>query len=204
VADAPERPVGRIRWRRFIAVFTAGFLGAVGLMVAVANDALAVSFAVAGVPLKISADLLKGSGFVAFGTVDHEVDGTLHPVVVNAFRHAHLKGFCQSVVIPAPIIGPVTLRVTSPDVSAVDLVTDAQVIHGDITYTDVENNIDASTVTEGPRGLRGARGTSGTQADEVVVRDLRQIAWATTAETLHLENSTTIVLPGRHDCFDDK
>jgi Family of unknown function (DUF6230) len=204
VADAPERPVGRIRWRRFLAVFTAGFLGAVGLMVAVAQDALAVSFAVAGVPLKISADLLRGNGFVAFGTIDHEVDGTLHPVVVNAFRHAHLDGFCQSVVMPAPIIGPVTLRITSPDVSAEDLVTDAQVIHGDITYKDIETNIDASTVTEGPRGVRGARGASGTQAEEVIVNNLRQIAWASTAETLHLAHSTTVVLPGRHDCFDDQ
>ncbi|MFD2422469.1 DUF6230 family protein [Amycolatopsis pigmentata] len=204
MADAPERPVGRIRWRRFLAVFTAGFFGAVGLMVAVAQDALAVSFAVAGVPLKISADLLRGNGFVAFGTIDREVDGTLHPVVVNAFRHAHLDEFCQSVVMPAPFIGPVTLRITSPDVSAEDLVTDAQVIRGDITYKDIETNIDASTVTEGPRGVRGARGASGTQADEVIVKNLRQVAWASTAETLHLERSTTVVLPGRHDCFDDQ
>jgi hypothetical protein len=193
---------GRIRWRRFLAVFVAGLLGAGALMVGMVQGALAVSFAVAGTPLKVSADLLRGFGFVAFGAVDREVSGKLHPVAVNAFRRVFLNGFCQSVVTPnVPFIGDVTLRVVAPSVSAVNLVTDLVVISGDVSYQDIDINIDASTVTAGPPGVRGLPGTSGTQAQAVTVHNLRQIAWATTAGTLNLNGMVTTVLPGRHECF---
>lgn len=201
MTDVPERPAGRIRWRRFLGVFAAGAIGAGGIMVAIAQEALAVSFAVAGTPLKVTADQLHGKGFAAYGIVDHEINGRLHPVLVNAFRRATLDNFCQSVVTPVPILGLVTLRTTSPHVYAENLGVDVETIFGDVTYYDVEINRDASTLTEGPPGARGVPGTSGIQAAAVTVRNLKQIAWATVADTLRLGDSTTRVLVGNHSCF---
>jgi hypothetical protein len=193
---------GRIRWRHFLAVFVSGLLGAAALMVGMAQGALAVSFAVSGTPLKISADLLRGYGFVAFGTVDHEINGRLHPVVANGFRRTVLTGFCQSILTPrVPFIGDVTLRTTAPVTSAVNLVTDVAFISGDTTYQNVEINRDASTLTAGPPGVRGLPGTTGTQAQAVIVAHLRQISWATVAGTLTLNGMVTTVQRGRHECF---
>ncbi|TVT40958.1 cholesterol esterase [Amycolatopsis rhizosphaerae] len=201
MTDVPERPAGRIRWRRFLGIFAAGAIGAGGIMVAIAQEALAVSFAVAGTPLKTTADQLNGYGFVAYGAIDHEINGRLHPVLVNAFRRATLDNFCQSVTTPVPILGSVTLRTTAPHVYAENLGVDVELILGTVTYHDVEINRDASTLTDGPPGARGVPGTSGTQAAAVNVKDLRQIAWATVADTLRLSDSKTIVLIGNHPCF---
>ncbi|GDY32737.1 DUF6230 family protein [Gandjariella thermophila] len=193
---------GRIRWRHFLAIFVVGLAGASALVLGMARGALAVSFAVASTPVKVSADLLRGFGFVAYGVVDRELNGTPHPVVVNGFRKLFLNGFCQSIVTPhVPLIGDVTLRVTAPAVESENSVADLAFIAGDVTYEHIEVNIDASIVTAGPPGARGVPGTSGTQAAAVVVRNLREVQWASTAGRLHLSGMVTTVLPGRHECF---
>jgi hypothetical protein len=202
VTEVRRAQGGRIRWWRFVAVFAAAAIGAGGLMFAMARGALAVSFAVAGTPVKVSANLLRGVGFVAFGGVDHELSGRQHPVEVNGFRRVTLYGFCQSVVTPhVPFLGDVTLLTTSPSSTGTNLVTDIEFLAGDITYDDLDINIDASTVFKGPPGLRGVPGTFGTQADAVTVHNLRNVAWATTAATLYQPGMVTRVLIGRHECF---
>ncbi|GDY31786.1 DUF6230 family protein [Gandjariella thermophila] len=202
MVEATGTQGGRIRWRRFLAVFAAAVISAGGLMFGMARGALAVSFAVAGMPFKVSADLLQGFGFVTFGAVDRELTGRLHPVQVNAFRQVTLYGFCQSIVTPhVPFIGDVTLLTTAPSSTGVNLVTDLEFLAGDVTYNNVDVNIDASTVFKGPPGVRGVPGTSGAQANAVTVRNLRNVAWATTAGTLHQPGMVTRVLIGRHECF---
>lgn len=171
-------------------------------MFAMSQGALAVSFAVAGTPLKVTADLLKGFGFVAFGTVDRELSGRVHPVLVNGFRRVHLENFCQSIVTPhVPLVGDVTLLVTARTSDATNLLTDIEFISGDVSYENIEINRDASTLTLGPPGAVGAPGTTGSQATTVVVRNLRQVSWAVVAGTLHQEQMVTRVLRGRHECF---
>ena len=62
--------LGRTRWRRFALLFTpAVFLVGV-LMFMLMTGALAVSFAMSGIPFKLSASTLQGQGFVQYAQPD--------------------------------------------------------------------------------------------------------------------------------------
>ncbi|HEX5568004.1 MAG TPA: cholesterol esterase, partial [Streptomyces sp.] len=62
--DDQERPItGGVRWRRFAAVCVPGLAVTGVLAVALAEGALAASFAVSGQQFKVSADRLTGTGF---------------------------------------------------------------------------------------------------------------------------------------------
>src|SRR5262249_56885645 len=101
---------GRVRWRRFAAIFIPAFL-AIGVMVILAaQGALGVSFAISGVQFTVSADKLTGTGFEQFGTVDATASGSQKPVIVSAIGSATLNGLCQSVDL-SPL--PAFLKLTA-------------------------------------------------------------------------------------------
>jgi len=81
------------------------------LTVAMANGAIAASFAVSGQQFKLTAGTLTGTGFVNYGTIDKHADGSLVPVAVSAFKSADITNLCQSVVTTLPVIGNVTLTI---------------------------------------------------------------------------------------------
>lgn len=69
--DAHGRPVtGRVSWRKFAVLSVPALAGTAALGIALANGALAASFAVSGQQFKVSADSLKGDGFAQYGSVD--------------------------------------------------------------------------------------------------------------------------------------
>jgi hypothetical protein len=105
-------------------------------------------------------------------------------VFVSAIRSAQLTDLCQSVNL-----GFVNLVIRagqgSTPVSASDLVVDSDSLTGNATFTNLSVDQDASTLTEVP-GVSGPLGTFGQQADKVVIQNLRQDNWATTASTFTL------------------
>ena len=172
------------------------------MLAATAQGALAASFAVAGTSFKLHANKLDGQGMIQYGTVDTSLDGTNHAVAVNAFKTAKLYSLCQSMVIPTPF-KDMTIRLTAGSdtdpVTATNLVTDLDVLNGDVVFNNPQIGIDASTSTKGP--IQGKKGGFALEADSVQIQNADIQAWATTAGTFVLKGLKLSAAFGKNECF---
>ncbi|RZU75238.1 hypothetical protein EV384_3770 [Micromonospora kangleipakensis] len=176
---------GRTRWRRFAALAVPATAVAGAIVFGMAQGAVAASFAVSGQTFKVSASELRGEGFVQFGGVAEEVDGTKHPVAVTGIRRAQLFDLCQSVKVPgAPVVLSTNAGGGGRPATASDLLIDAEALEGDVEFTNININQDASTLDRGP--VKGPRKAFGQQADAVTIKNLRQVARSTQAGTFNL------------------
>jgi hypothetical protein len=193
---------GRTRWRRF-AAFTVPAAAVAGFIVfGMANGAIAASFAVSGQQFKVAADRLEGDGFVQYGGVVRQKDGTTHPVAVSGIASAELTNLCQSVKVPGmPIVLTINAGGNGKAATADNLMLDVTRLEGDATFTHIEIGRDASTLDKGKS--TGPEGSFGQQADHVTITDLRQVAWSTTAGTFTLNGLRMSVDVGAaaKECF---
>lgn len=183
---------GRVRLRRFAALAVPATVLGGTMVVLTAQGVLAAQFAISGMPFTITAKQLTGEGMEQYGGIDNTAPNSPNltqengqqPVFVSAIRSAQLTDLCQSVNL-----GFVNLVIRagqgSTPVSASDLVVDSDSLTGNATFTNLSVDQDASTLTEVP-GVTGPLGTFGQQADKVVIQNLRQDNWATTASTFTL------------------
>ncbi|MBO0656785.1 cholesterol esterase [Streptomyces triculaminicus] len=204
--DAHGRQVtGRVRWRRFAVLAVPGFAATAALAVALAQGALAASFAVSGQEFKVSAQSLEGEGFAQYGGIDRNARGKLLPVAVTAIKKAKLDDLCQSVVTTLPGLGDISLRLTAgaggKPVEAENLFIDATQLGGDATFKNIEIGRDASTLNKGPASAQGLQDAFGQQADKVVMTNVRQVAWATNAGTFKLNGLNMKIGFGKQECF---
>lgn len=183
---------GKVSWRRFAAIMVPAVAVAAVLIVLTAQSVLAVSFSISGTPFTVNARQLRGQGFEQFAIVDTSVlkvlPGHSNQIVLtaNAIRKATLSDLCQAVTI-----GGLSLIITAghgnTPVRATNLVVDADQLSGDSTFKNIQIGRDASTLNQVP-GVTGPVGGFAQQATSVVINNLRQHAYATTAGTF--------VLPG--------
>ncbi|MFD3453741.1 DUF6230 family protein [Streptomyces sp. NPDC058691] len=200
------RPSGRTSWKRLALVMVPTLAAAGALVATMATGALATSFGVsgnsfpvAGESFQIAATRLEGDGFVQFGVVDRGRDG-LYPEALSGIRSATLHHLCQSVVQNVPLLGPVTLRLTSSPAHADRLVADAHDLRGDVVFRDVNIGQDAGTV-QGVPGVQGTPGTFAEQASAVTIDGLRQTTRSISAATFRLPDLHLTVRRGDHSCF---
>lgn len=192
--SGPGPVQGRVRWRRFAAIFVPAFIAIGAMVILAAQGALGVSFAISGVQFTVTASTLSGTGFEQFGTVDATASGTQHPVIVNAIGSATLNDLCQSVNL-----GPVGfLKLTAggsgtSGAHADNLVVDATTLAGNnATFSNIHIGQDPTTFDAIPgfnpqaHANNNLQGTFGQQADSVTISGLRQTAYATTAGTFTL------------------
>lgn len=178
--------------------------GTAALGIALANGALAASFAVSGQQFKVSADSLTGDGFAQYGSVDANARGDLLPVAVTAIKSAELHRLCQSVVTHLPVLGDISLKLTAGNgdpVKATNLFVDATQLAGNASFHHIEIGRDASTLTKGPDDAQGLQDLFAQQADDVSITQLRQTAWATNAGTFRLTGLSMKVSKGSKECF---
>lgn len=195
---------GQVRWRRFAVLAVPGIALTAGLGIALAQGALAASFAVSGQQFKVSATSLTGKGFAQYGSVDVNARDELIPVAVTAIKEAELKSLCQSVVTSLPVIGDISLNLTAGQkapVEATNLFVDATQLSGNAEFTNIEIGRDASTLDKGPEGAQGMQDLFSQQADTIRITDLRQTAWATNAGTFKLSGLNMKVSKGKKECF---
>jgi hypothetical protein len=175
---------GKVRWRRFAILMIPAAVVAAALVALTASGSIAASISVSGSAFEVTSVQLRGTGFEQFGSVVAQASGTQHPVAVSVIRNATLQSLCQSVAV-----GPFTLVLRagggSTPVSASNLVVDADQLSGNATFTNIAIGQDAGTLTEVP-GITGASGGFGEQADGIVINNLRQHTWLTTAGTFTL------------------
>jgi hypothetical protein len=202
---SPDTPESHTSWKRF-ALFSIPAGAAVGgILVAMAQGALAASFTVSGQDFKISAEELNGEGFVQYGWLDQTVRGEAVPVAVAGIREAEIQGLCQSVLTEFPIVGQISLRLTAGDqgtpVVAENLVIDMSQMDGNASFEDIEIGRDASTLDQGPQGSRGFDDLFGMQSDTIVIEDLEQTARAASAGTFRLSGLSLGISMGDDECF---
>jgi hypothetical protein len=202
---SPDTPESHTSWKRF-ALFSLPAGAAVGgILIAMAQGALAASFTVSGQDFKISADELDGEGFVQYGWLDQTVRDEAVPVAVAGIREAEIQGLCQSVLTEFPIVGQISLRLTAGDkgtpVIAENLVIDMSQMDGNASFENIEIGRDAGTLDQGPQGSRGFNDLFGMQSDTIVVEDLEQTARAASAGTFRLSGLSMGISMGDDECF---
>ncbi|MEV7090710.1 DUF6230 family protein [Streptomyces sp. NPDC093085] len=194
--ETPERAErrGRVRLRRAALMGVPASAVAAALVVLTAQGAIAAQFAISGMPFVVAADRLDAQGFEQFGALDNMAPNSPNAgdtggqvlVVVSAIKKAKLTALCQSVSL-----GGTYLHITAGDkgtpVSATNLTTDSTELGGkQADFDNIEIGGDASTFTKA--GVKGPLGVFGQQADNLVITDLRQTNYATTAARFTLPN----------------
>jgi hypothetical protein len=198
VKEPQEGPIqGRTRWRRFAALLVPAVAVAGAVVFGMANGAIAASFAVSGQTFKVSASKLEGEGFVQYGSVAREKNGTQHPVAVSGIDNAKLYDLCQSVKVPnLPVVLTINAGGGGNPATATDLLIDMESLEGNATFTNIQIGRDASD-------LGGTAGAFGQSADSIVIEDLRQVARSTSAGVFTLNGLNLKVNVGddAKECF---
>ncbi len=196
--NTPENPEsgsaqrrGRVRLRRAAVMAVPATFVAAGLAVLTAQGALGVQFAISGMPFTVTATELNGTGFEQFGGLDNMAPGSPNEgdtggqvlVVTSVVKSGKLTSLCQSVDL-----GGIQLVLTAGDkgtkVSVENLAIDSDDITGDASFNNIEIGRDASTFDK--VDTRGMPGVYGQQADKVVINNLYQHNYASTAAVFKL------------------
>lgn len=199
---------GGTRWTRFAVVMVPSVAATAAIGVALSQGALAASFSVSGQQFKVTADRLDGQGFVNYGAMDVSGSGK-HPVTVIGLEDATITDLCQSVVIPVPIFGDVSMKLTAgrpgdPKVKANKLYIDADDLQANATFTGIDIGVSVDDTSKGPGPSKGddyVPDSFAQQADSVVFTDVKQRAWATTAGTFQLSGLAMKVQRGKNECY---
>jgi len=204
---------GRTRWKRFATVVVPASFIAGAIIFGQATGAIAASFNVSGGQFKVSADKLDGTGFVQYGGLATEkggdprnpADPKNHFVAVSGIASAKLYNLCQSVKVPGLPVTMVIHAGKDPNNPAIatDLLIDMSSLKGDATFDTIQIGIDASDLSKGGVGAKGLQGGFAQQADGVIITNLKQVAWSTTAGTFKLTGLDLSVSTGANaeECF---
>jgi hypothetical protein len=214
VKEAQSAPAtGRTNWRRFAVAVGVPTAVATGLVVALAQGALAANLTVSGTQFKLTADHLEGTGFTQYSGRLNKADGSPIPAAMSGINHADIYNLCQSVAA-----GPITLKITAATgakfdpsnpsgsaanaVQADDLLIGMSSLGGDATFKDIEIGRDASLVDADGAKTHGEVGGFAQQASGVSIEKLQQQAYLTTASSFKLKGmSLKLLLGSGNECF---
>ncbi|MER6046806.1 DUF6230 family protein [Streptomyces sp. BHT-5-2] len=198
---------GGTRWKRFAVVMVPSVAATAAIGVALSQGALAASFSVSGQQFKVSTDRLDGEGFVQYGAVDAQKNGKNVPVAVSAFSSAKIHNLCQSVVVPVPVFGDVSMKLragTGDPVEAKNLYIDLDQLNADATFNNINIGVAAGSSSKGPgikKGDKADPGSFAQEADTATLTHVQQRAWATTAGTFKLSGLKMSVTKGKSECY---
>ncbi|MFI0149678.1 DUF6230 family protein [Streptomyces lydicus] len=199
---------GGTRWKRFAVVMVPSVAATAAIGVALSQGALAASFSVSGQQFKVSTDRLDGTGFVQYGAIDAQKGGKQVPVAVSGFSNAKIRNLCQSVVVPVPVFGDVSMKLSAggggTPVEAKNLYIDLDQLDADATFNNIDIGVAAGSTTKGPgmhKGDKADPGSFAQQADSATLTHVHQTAWATTAGTFKLSGLKMSVAKGKSECF---
>lgn len=205
-----EQTRGGTRWKRFGVVMVPSIAATAVIGVALAQGALAASFSVSGQSFKVTASQLHGTGFLQYGAVDVEHNGTPQSVAVSGFKSATINDLCQSVVVPVPVVGDVSMVLRagggSTPVQAKDLYIDLTDLQADAKFDQINIGIAAADADKDGAQMKGGGenadgGSFAQEAKSATLTNVKQTAWATSAGTFDLSGLSLHVSAGDHECF---
>ncbi|UNS99051.1 DUF6230 family protein [Streptomyces tubbatahanensis] len=199
---------GGTRWKRFAVVMVPSVAATAAIGVALSQGALAASFSVSGQQFKVTADKLDGNGFVQYGAIDTTQKGK-KAVAVVGMDSAKITNLCQSVVVPVPVFGDISMKLSAggeggPRVEAKKLYIDADDLNANATFKNIDIGVNVDKTTKGPGPHNGddyTKGSFSQQAESVQFTDVKQRAWATTAGTFKLSGLHLAVKKGKSECY---
>jgi hypothetical protein len=193
---------GRTFWGRAAIVFVPGMVVVGALGIAVAQGAMAASFAISGTSFSLSADKVVAKDLASYPGTSKAGDGKQHPTVLAGAQSAEITNMCAAQKVPTPF-GDITMVVKSGQngpVTATGLLSDMETLAGGKgTITNAQVGRDAATLDKVP-GFTGPQGVFGTQADTVEVHDVKGTAWAGTAGTINFTGISVAVKFGGEGC----
>ncbi|MBM4793423.1 cholesterol esterase [Streptomyces sioyaensis] len=199
---------GGTRWKRFAVVMVPSVAATAAIGVALSQGALAASFSVSGQQFKVATDRLDGTGFVQYGAIDAQKGGKQVPVAVSGFSNAKIRNLCQSVVVPVPVFGDVSMKLSAgggdTPVEAKNLYIDLDQLSADATFNNIDIGVAAGSTTKGPgmhKGDKADPGSFAQQAESATLTHVKQQAWATTAGTFKLSGLKMSVAKGKSECY---
>ena len=185
MSESEDRQLsGGTRWRRFAAMMVPATVVAGGIVLGMANGAIAASFNVSGQTFKVGASELVGHDFKQYGGMVKEKDNTVHPVAVSEIGTAELHNLCQSVksrVLGMDIVLTINAGGGGKPATAKGLLIDMESLEGNAEFTNIQIGRDATDLNE-----HALPKSFGQDADKVVIKDLEQVAWSTSAGTFTL------------------
>ncbi|MCF2525913.1 DUF6230 family protein [Yinghuangia soli] len=198
-----ETPEGGTSWRRSVAVGVPAIVAIGAMTAAMAQGALAASFAVSGTNFQVSSGKLTSNGLGSYVGTDKDIKGDGHSVALLHIGDATLSDICQAARIKTPL-GDVVFKLTAGGqagpVTAKSLIIDAEDLNGDAEFGTVEIGRDASTLDK-VAGAKGDPGAFGLQAGQVTVSNVKSNAWAATGGDFKLKGLNLSVKLGGQGCF---
>jgi hypothetical protein len=199
---------GGTRWKRFAVVMVPSVAATAALGVALSQGALAASFSVSGQQFKVTADRIQATGFTQYGALDSTKAGN-KPVTVVGMDHAEIQNLCQSVVVPVPVFGDVSMNIQAgakggSPVEAKKIYIDADDLYANATFKKIDIGVAVDDTTKGPGPNKSDTylpGSFAQQAESATLTDVKQRAWATTAGTFKLSGLHMSVKKGAHECY---
>lgn len=181
----------------------------------VAQGAVPVSFAVSGSQFKISASSLEGTGFSQYAGIASQVGSQFpkaidpkldHPIAIANIREATLHDLCQSIKVPVPVIGAVSMLIRAGEdadnpVTAKDLQIGMENLAGDASFGKIRIGVDATTARTAPAPAQTSLGDFAMDADTVTITGLQQVSRSTQAETFNLNGLDLSINMSGQECF---
>ncbi|MFJ9848224.1 DUF6230 family protein [Streptomyces sp. NPDC101150] len=204
VRERELSPEGRTHWKRAAVLLMPGVACMGAVVIALAQGAMAASFAVSGKNFKVSADEITGQGISSFPSSLGSKDGKGHAVLLAGIKSGTAKGVCLSMKQRLPLVGEVSLLVRSGGERAIkgeNLVVNADALTSSGgRVTGVQAGRDAATLTAAP-GVSGPPGLFGVQASTALARDVRSTAWASNGGSLTLDKVEIELSDSGKECY---
>ncbi|WP_328557705.1 DUF6230 family protein [Streptomyces sp. NBC_00358] len=195
---------GRTHWKRSAVIFVPCTLAVGALGIALAQGALAASFAVSGAAFEVSASEITANGVSSFPSTIGASATDAKPVLLAAVESGTVSDVCVSLKQRLPLVGDITMLVHSgadKPLQGSNLVVNADALTGGGgKVTGVQAGRDASTLTGAP-GVTGPKGTFGVQAGTAVAHDVESTAYAANGGTLTLEKLEIEFSRAGKQCF---
>ncbi|WP_274564085.1 DUF6230 family protein [Streptomyces spiramyceticus] len=185
-------------------MFVPGVVAVGAVVIALAQGAMAASFAVSGKNFKVSAEEITGQGISSFPSSIGSKDGKGHAVLLAGIKSGTAKGVCLSMKQDLPMVGEVSLIVRSggdKPVKGENLVVNADALTtAGGRVTGVQAGRDASTLDAAP-GVNGPPGLFGVQASTAVARNVKSTAWASNGGSLTLDKVEIEIGHDGRECY---
>ncbi|MER6148877.1 DUF6230 family protein [Streptomyces hirsutus] len=180
---------GRTHWKRSAVMLVPCTLAVGAMGIALAQGAIAASFAVSGTAFKVRAEEVTANGLSSFPSSIGS-GGDAKPVLLAAVKDGTVLGVCVSLKQKVPVVGEISMLVRSGSdkpLKGSNLIVNADALTGGGgKVTGVQAGRDASTLSGAP-GVTGPKGVFGVQADSAVAHDVNSTAYSANSGTLTLE-----------------
>jgi Family of unknown function (DUF6230) len=195
---------GRTHWKRSAMMFVPCVAAVGALGIALAEGAVAASFAVSGTAFKVSASEVTAQGVSSFPSSIGSSANDAKPVLLAAVKDGTVSDVCVSLKQKLPLVGEISMLVHSgadKPLAGSDLVVNADALTGaGGKVTGVQAGRDASILTGAP-GVTGPKGVFGVQADTAVAHDVESTAYSANGGTLTLEKLDIEFSRSGKQCF---